>query len=183
MIMEYKVRNIKNTILVLLLSLSMNSCGGGGVSSPTGPTGHTVSFSPTTPSVGSNYVKMEQTSVSGDTVIIAVKAVSIAEPVGGLAIDVTYDTSKLSFVSASNGGVVTGNTSSFIATDNSGTVVVSVTDVPDPAPSASGALFTITLKGISTGAGNVGISNHALFNAAGGAISGVTWTGGSVTVQ
>lgn len=172
-------------IVLLISSLMIISCGGGGGggSSPTGPTGHTVSFSATTPAVGSNYVRMEQVSVSGDTVTISVKAVSVAEPVGGLAVDVTYDTSKLSFVSASNGDVVSGNTSSFVATDSSGTVIISASDVTDASPSSNGTLFTITLKGISTGAGSVGIANSTLFNAAGSAISGVNWYGGTVTVQ
>lgn len=176
-------------IVLLISTLMIISCGGGGGgegSTPTGPTpptGLTVSFSPTTPAVGSNYVRMEQVSVSGDTVTITVKAVSVAEPVGGLALDVTYDASKLSFASASNGDVVSGNTSSFVATDSSGTVIISVSDVVDASPSSNGTLFTITLKGISAGAGSVGITNHTLFNAAGNAISGVNWYGGTVTVQ
>lgn len=177
-------------IVLLISTLMIISCGGGGGggggSTPTGPTpptGHTVSFSPTTPAVGSNYVRMEQVSVSGDTVTIAVKAVSIAEPVGGLALDVTYDASKLSFVSASNGDVVSGNTSSFVATGSGGTAIISASDVTDALPTSNGSLFTITLKGISTGTGSVGIANSTLFNAAGSAISGVNWYGGTVTVQ
>lgn len=172
-------------IVLLISSLMIISCGGGGGGGGTptepSPTGHTVSFSLAAPAVGSNYVKMEQVSISGDTVTIAVKAVSIAEPVGGMALDV--DTSRLEFVSASNGDVVSGNTSSFVATDSNGTVIVSVTDVPDASPSSNGTLFTIRLKGISTGTGSVGITNSTLFNAGGSAISGVSWYGGTVTVQ
>lgn len=170
-------------ILVAILSLTIISCGGGGGGSPTGPSGRTVSFSATAPSVGSNYVNMEQVTISGDTVTIAVKAVSIAEPVGGLALDVTYDTSKLNFVSASNGNVVSGNTSSFIASDNNGSVIISASDVIDASPAANGTLFTIKFKGTAAGNGSVGFSGSSLFNASGGAIGGISWTGGTVTVQ
>lgn len=173
-------------IVLLISSLVLISCGGGGGgggSSPTGPTSHTVSFTPTTSTAGSNYVKMEQVSISGDTVTIAVKAVSIAEPVGGMALDVSYDTSKISYVSATNGDAISGNTSSFVATDSSGMVIISASDVTDASPSSNGTLFTITLKGISAGAGSVGIANSTLFNAGGNAISGVSWYGGTVTVN
>lgn len=174
----------KRILAILFISLTTVSCGGGGGgSSPTGPSAYTVSFSAATPSAGSNYVKMEQVSVSGDTVTIAVKAVSIAEPVGGLAVDVTYDTTKLSFVSASNGDVVSGNTASFVATDSSGTVIISASDVTDASPSSSGTLFTITFKGIAAGNGSVSLASSGLFSASGSVISGISWDGGTVTVQ
>src|SRR3990172_910397 len=174
---------MKNIVL-LISSLMIISCGGGGGgggSTPTSPsTGLTSSFNAVTPAVGSNYVKMEQVSASVDTVTIAVKAVSIAEPVGGMALDVSYDTSKLSYVSATNGDVISGNTSSFVATDSSGTVIISASDVTDASPSSNGTLFTITLKGVSTGAGSVGLANGSLFNASGGSIRGISWYGGAV---
>jgi hypothetical protein len=171
-------------IVLLISSMMIISCGGGGGgSTPTGPTGHTVSFSAASPSVSSNYVKMEQSSVSGDMVIIAVKAVSIAEPVGGMAIYVTYDNRYLEFVLASNGDVVTGSAYGFDADDDgSGTVVISVSDVTDAFPVSGGTLFNITFKGTATGNGSIGLTNSSLFNAGGSAIS-VNWYGGTATVE
>lgn len=150
---------------------------------PTEPTGDTISFSSSAVTAASNYVKMEQASTNGDTVTIRVKAVSIAEPVGGMAVDITYDAARLEFLSASNGNVISGDTSSFAATDNNGTVVIDASDVTDASPMASGTLFTVKFKGIATGNGSVGISNHTLFNASGNSISGISWYGGTVTVQ
>lgn len=176
---------MKKIVFLLISSMMIISCGsGGGGSTPTGPTPtvDTVSFSPTTPTAGSNYVKMEQVSVSGDTVIIAVKAVSITEPVGGLAVDVTYDTSKLSFISTTNGDVINGN-ASYKETDNGGAVVMTISDVVDASPSANGTLFTITFKGTATGSGSVVLQNNSLFNASGNSINGVSWYGGTVTVE
>lgn len=171
-------------IFLLISSLLIISCGGGGGgSSPTGPSGHTAAFTADSPSVGANYVKMEQVSASGDTVTITIKAVSIAEPVGGMAVDVTYDTSKLSFVSASNGDVIGGSTVSFVASDSGGTVVISASDVMDVSPVSNGTLFNITLKGSTAGNGSVGLANGSLFNAAGNAIAGINWYGGTVSVQ
>lgn len=185
---QNKEPEMKRTILSILIlasTISIISCGGGGGGggTPTGPSGVTASFSATPTSVASNYVKMEQVSATGDTVTIAVKAVSIAQPVGGMAVDVTYDTSKLSYVSSANGDVINGNSSSFIATNNSGIVTISVTDVPDPQPKTDGTLFTIVFKGTTTGSGNVGLTGGSLFSASGGVNSGVTWYGGTVTVQ
>ena len=177
-------------IVLLVSTLMLISCGGGGGGggsndTPTGPspTSYTASFDANTPSASSNYVKMEQTSISGDTVTIAVKAVSIAEPVGGLAVDVTYDTTKLEYVSATNGDAINGNTSSFAASDSSGTVIISVSDVTDSSPVTSGTLLTITFKGTAKGDGSVGLSNGSLFNAGGDIISGVSWYGGTVVVE
>lgn len=173
------------TILMLASAIPIVSCGGGGGgSSPTSPsTSYSASFTATTPTAGSNYVKMEQVSTSGDTVTIAVKAVSIIEPVGGMALDVTYDASKLSFVSASNGDAISGNTSSFAATNGSGTVVISASDVVDSSPVSSGTLFTIKFKGTTTGNVSVAITNNSLFNASGNRISTNNWYGGTVVMQ
>lgn len=176
------MKKISITVLILISVMSIISCGGGGGSSPTSSS-YIASFTATTPTAGSSYVKMEQTSVNGDTVTIAVKAVSIAEPVGGMAIDVTYDSSKLEYVSTSNGGAVSGNTASFAASNSSGIVVISASDVTDSSPASDGTLFTIQFRGTAAGSGSVALSNSALFNAGGDIISDISWYGGTVTVQ
>lgn len=174
---------IKNSLIALFILTALISCGGCSGSGPTGPTGYTVSFTPETASAGGNYVALENVSVAGDSVTIAAKATGIFEPVGGMALDFEYDPAKLSFVSASNGGLVSGSTVSFMNLDNNGRVVISASDVSDASPSSSGTLFTITLKGKAAGNGAVSITNATFFNAAGNVISGVSWYGGTVTVQ
>lgn len=168
------------TALILTSGLYLISCGGG---STTGPS-HTATLSATTPSVAANYVKMEQLSANGDTVTIAVKAVNLAQRAGGMAVDVTYDAFHLTYISAANGDLIAGNTYSFIATNNSGIVTLSVTDVPDLQPKTDGTLFTIVFKGTATGSATVGLTTgSSLFSASGSAISGISWSGGTVIVQ
>lgn len=187
---ESRKRGFDMKKIVLLISLLLVvSCGwfkkDDDDDTPTSPstTSYTASFTATTPSASSNYVKMEQKSTSGDKVTIAVKAVSIAEPAGGLAIDVTYDTTELEYVSATNGDMITGSTSSLTTTDNDGTVIISASDVVDASSTDNGTLFTIKFKGKAAGSGSVRLSNGALFNAGGDEIDGISWYGGTVTVQ
>lgn len=170
------------TILMLASVISIISCGG---NSPTSPSAsYSASFTATTPTAGNNYVKMEQVSTSGDTVTIAVKAVSIAESAGGMAVYLTYDANRLSHVSTTNDGVFAGKT--FLADDDgNGTIVVSASDTSHSLSFTDGTLFTVTLKGTTTGNGAIGFQSGAntLFNAGNSSISGISWYGGTASVQ
>ena len=165
--------------VALLLTLSSIACGG---SSSTGPS-LTATFSPGAAATN-NSVTLEEVSSSGSTVTVAVKFNVIAEPFKGATVDITYDAAVISVLSVSQGNLLTGSISFLSTDDGAGSLLISNVDA-SPSGSTSGTLCTLTFKGIAAGSGAVTLlaASSAIFNGSGDTIPGVTWSGGTVTVN
>lgn len=165
-----------------ILMFSACSGGGGGGSSPNSPS-PVVSFSGAS-SPGSNTVYMAKNSSlsSGDTLAIDVKANSISGSAKGAAFDVDFDSAKLTYLDKAAGDFFGAGSTTDVALQSGSTnkVIVGATT---SSGTVTGSGTIVTLKFKATGNSAVGFSNNELRDSGNLAISGVTWSGGNVTVQ
>ncbi|MDD5771991.1 MAG: cohesin domain-containing protein [bacterium] len=189
------MRRFKFLISIISISVLfiLNSCGksGGGSSMPLTGTGDTISFTPSgTPS--DNTVYLEQVSINNDEINLAVK-VKNGTDVYGAAIEITYDSSKINYISLRKGDYLgtEGDIvfSAMLDRGKEGTLLVGSDKKGDvPGANGDGTLVTIVFRALTTQANTAigfNVQNSALksSNAHNPNIAGTSWIGGSLNYQ
>ena len=160
------------------------ACGGdgGGGGGPTPPPA-SIAFTPT-PGAAPNSIALAQAAGSTSTTLrLDVRAEQVTG-LYGVAFDLVYPSTALSFVSGAEGAFLGGTQTSFQIHESSpGRLVIGVTRLGAVAGVAgTGTLLTLQFGSRGAGTGSFFFEQNTAFNASGGAIAGVTWRGGSVTV-
>lgn len=152
----------------------------------------TISFTPSATPVN-NSVYLSQVSTNNDEITLSLNAKGVAN-VHGTAIEIDFDSSKISYISSSEGDFLSqgGNTNTIftpgLEQGNYGVLLIAVDRTnTNVGVNGDGVLATIVFKAL-TPQGNTPISfnttNSALkLPAGGGNISGVNWLGGSLSYQ
>lgn len=167
-----------------LLVLATFACGGGGGGGPTSPPAGIVF----TPSGGSATNALTLGLASGSTAStlrLDLTAQGMTN-LYGVAFDLVYPSQILTFNVATEGTFLSGtNTSLQVEEVSPGRVVIGLSRL-GAVPGANGSGVVLTLELSSRGAagsGSIGFQQNTAFNSGGGAIAGVAWGGGSVSVQ
>ena len=168
-------------ILVLGLALMTTACD----KKPVDPTA-IILFSGSTPGNNSVYMSRNSSLSSGNTLSVDIKVNNVSN-VYGAAFDVDFDSSKMTYDSYSAGSLLEsgGNAVSYQAglqSGNSGKLIAGISRQAG-ASGVSGSGILITLKFKVTGNSAISFSNNSLKDSTNQSISGVTWSGGTVTVQ
>lgn len=170
---------IMSSILTLLM---VTACGGGGGGNgPTSPS-TTISFSGTNPGSNTVYMTKNSSLSSGNTLAIDVKVNNLSN-VYGAAFDMDFDSSKMTYSSYVKGdflGTVEPNV--VLQSGGSNKLVVGVSK-QGTATGATGSGTLVTLKFNVTSGGSLAFSNSAIMDPSNQVISGISWSGGTVTVQ
>lgn len=157
-----------------------------GITNPTTTTNSSISFS-SSGIGGNNTVYMAYNNVSNNILAIDVKAGSLSSGVYGAAFDVDFDSSKMIFDSYVAGSFLEngGNTVSYqvgLQSGNSGKLIVGISRQGNVS-GVTGSGTIVTLKFKVTSAGSLAFSNSAIMDPSNQVISGISWSGGTVTVQ
>lgn len=181
-------RNGLKMFCILSALVIISACGGGGGGGSSTSPSSTITFTADSSSPGSNTVYMTRNSSesSGNTLAVDIK-VNNASDVYGAAFDVDFDSSKMTYSTYSNGSFLEQGGASVsyqVATQsgNSGKLVVGISK-QGAVSGASGIGTLLTLKFNVSGGTDIDFSNNQLANSSGSSISGITWSGGTVTVQ
>lgn len=169
-----------NLILVLGLSLMASACD----KLPetlTAPT-TTTAFSSSAPSSNTVYMTKNSSLSSGDTLAIDVKANGLSGNVKGAAFDVDFDSTKITYSSYAEGNFF-GSGSSTIAALQQGSSSKVVVGVSTGSGTVTGSGTIVTLKFKVKGNSSVAFSNYELRDSSNQSVSGISWSGGTVTVQ
>jgi hypothetical protein len=165
------------------------SCGGGGGGgSPTSPPPQqsSVVFTPSGGSGGSGIVLASGPGSQGTTLVLNVQTTGIQD-LYGVAFHLTYPSNLMHLTSAAEGNVLNagGTVQTLFEEVESppGTIVVGLTrSGVVSGTSTGGTLLTLRFTAVASGTGALAFSANAANNSTGSAISGLTWTGGSVQV-
>ncbi len=168
----------------LALSPALLACGGGGGGGG-GPTQPQSGITFTASGSGAaDSVSMADAGSTSTTLRVDVRSNGIPA-LYGVSFDVVYPTSLLSFSAATAGGLLGGVNTSFQAKEVSpGRVVIGFTRLGAVAGvSGSGTLVTLEFasRGVA-GSGSLSFDKTTAFDSNAKSISGVTWSGGSLTV-
>ena len=170
---------IMSSILTLLM---VTACGGGGGDNgPTSPS-TTLSFSGINPGSNAVYMTKNSSLSSGDTLAIDVKANGISGNVKGAAFDVDFDSTKITYSGYSEGNFFGSGSSTNVALQQGSSSKV-VVGLSTASGTVTGSGTIVTLKFKVTGNSAVSFSNNEFRDSGNQAISGITWSGGTVTVQ
>lgn len=170
------------TILLLGATMFMYACG-----SSTSPSS-IITFTADSSSPGSNTVYMAKNNSLSTSDILAVDVkVDNVTGVYGAAFDVNFDSSKMTYSNYAAGSFLEkdSNTVTYNAatqSDNSSKLLVGISRQAG-ATGAAGSGTLVTLKFNVTSGGSIVISNSELKDSSNLSISGITWSGGTVTVQ
>jgi len=146
-----------------------------------------IDFSGTT-SPGDNTIYMAKNSSLSSGDIIAIDAmVKNVNGVFGAAFDVDFDSTKITYDNHVSGsfleqGGATVNYLAVLQSNNNNKLVVGISRQTGTA-TGSGTLITLKFKAVANGTANLSFSNNGLTDAGNQAISGISWSGGTVTVQ
>ncbi|MDD5772764.1 MAG: cohesin domain-containing protein [bacterium] len=183
------------SVIVIFILAALSGCSGGasGVDNNNGSTNPTqarvISFIPSGSPAG-NSVYLEKVSVNKDEITLAVK-VQGGVDVYAADIKINFDSSKIDYVSASEGTYLNndGTSTAFFKNYNNGELLIGVSRTGViPGINGDGLLAKIILKALSVHI-NTNIvftsSSHLLnSNILGNAnISGTAWLGGSLSYQ
>jgi hypothetical protein len=112
---------------------------------------------------------------------------SDVEDLYGVAFDILYPATALDFVRVEEGSFLSAEgigTTLQVADDGSGTLIIGLTRLGEAdGVSGSGVLMTVTFQAAGNGGGSLVFDQERAVNRRGATIPGVTWAGGSVTVQ
>jgi len=102
----------------------------------------------------------------------------------GVAFDLLFPSGVLTYVGANQGPFLASPTSLQISTDTPGRLIIGLTRLGNvEGASGSGTLLTLEFRAAGiAGSGDFTFINNTAFDNKAKAISGVTWSGGSVTV-
>lgn len=170
-----------NLVLVLGLALMFSACDKmpQAITDPT----TTAAFSGSNPGTNSVYMVQNTSLSSGDTLAVDVKANNISGNVKGAAFDVDFDSAKITYLDKAGGDFFGAGSATEAKLQHGSTnkIVVGVTTTSGTATTNSGTIVTLKFK--VTGNSSIAFSNSELRDSNNQAISGITWNGGSVTVQ
>ena len=171
-------------LVIAALFISACSGGGGGGSSPVAPS-KTISFSGS--SSGYNVYMAKNNSLSTSDIFAVDVKVDNVTGVYGAAFDVNFDSTKMMYSNHAAGSFLEqgGNTVTYNAATQSGNSSKLLVGISRQAGAtgAAGSGSLVTLKFNVTSGGSIAISNSELKDSSNLLISGITWTGGTVTVQ
>lgn len=171
------ILSLSKHLLSILTILIISACGGGGGS--TGPSS-TVTFSGS--SSGDNVYMDRNSFLSHGSVLAVDVKVNNVSNVYGAAFVVDFDSSGMTYDSYAKGDFL-GTVEPYVAQESgsSNKLVVGISK-QGTATGATGSGTLITLKFNVTSGGNLAFSNPALKDPSSLTISGITWSGGTVTV-
>ena len=176
-------------VLALLLLTAPLACGGGGGGGggPTQPPAPSITFSADAPSPPANSVSLQRASSSqGSTLALDVVATDV-EDLYGVAFDLLYTATAHDYVRVEEGSFLSSDgmqTTLQLADAGSGRLIVGLTRRGESdGISRSGVLMTVTFQAAGNGGGSLAFDQQRAVNRRGATIPGVTWPGGSVTVQ
>lgn len=175
---------------LLIVPLSLISCGGSGGSSPAGPVISKLNaqFTPSAPSPPSNSVTLQKESLSKSIVYIKILATQVTG-VYDATFSLDYDSTKVKWTGQqfSGGFFETSAVPLYaVALDGGvgeGRLVVGVTLTGGATPvSGDGVIITIPFQVIKAGTSSIDFDvNAALYDNTLTAIAGPTWSGGDIT--
>lgn len=128
---------------------------------------------------------------AGSTLTIDIKCNNITGSVFGAAFDIDFDPTKMTYSDKAAGDFLEsgGNTVNSMAILQSGStnklIVVVTRQAPATGQTGSGTLVTLKFNVVpnASGSSSVSFSRYDLKDSANASIPGITWTGGTVTVQ
>ena len=177
----------------LVLALVAVGCGGGGDSSGGtvgGSTGLAADFTASVAAPGAKTVSLQKGTVNGDVITLQVTLTDTTN-VYGIAFDLLYDGAKAQYLSWSAGSFLEtgGNTPTYqVASPTDGRVVVGASRSGNAGGvNASGTKTVINLNFRVQQAGDNALSftQGAVYDPSNPpqAISGITWSGGTLTAR
>lgn len=188
------MKNIKAIRLVIFfLFLVLNGylgCGGSNNTGPVSPPANStqvISFASSgTPSTNSVY--LEKVSINNDEITLAVK-VKGGSDVYGAALWLTYDGSKIKYVSASSTGSYLGSDLTFskaLLNGQEGTLLLGIDKKGNASGSnGDGILLAVVFKALTTQL-NTNISfndTNSMLKSPAGNITGTNWFGGNLSYE
>lgn len=173
----------------LLALLATLACGGGGGGGGGGgvvppPPPPTITYAPATGSESANLSLVEAAGSSATVLRLQLDARNVSG-LYGLAFDLVYPGSALTFVRADAGGFLggAGSTNLQVNSSSSGRLIVGLSRLGAVGGvSGSGTLMTLEFSSGSAGVGTLAFEQNSAFDSAARRITSVTWAGGSVTV-
>jgi hypothetical protein len=173
--------------VALALSLLLTACGGsGGGGTPTSPppppppTAGFVFTAQSAPPANSLYLA-SGAATTATTLVLELRANQVTD-LYGVACDLTYPATQLQFVRATAGPLLNnGAVQAVVSTP--GTLIIGGTHLgATPGANGSGVVLTLEFNALASGTGSFAFARNSALNSTGGAISGLTWLAGSVTV-
>jgi hypothetical protein len=172
-------------LVVLFVLAALAACGGGGSPTrppPPPPPTSSLTFTPGS-STGGSVVALARTGATGGRELdLAVEAREVSA-LYGVAFDLGYPASVLSFEGATAGGFLAegGFQVSLQVAEETGNLIVGVTRLGAvPGASGSGTLLTLRFRSVASGTGSVSFSRTQAIDADGRPLGGVAFVGGSV---
>jgi hypothetical protein len=173
-------------LLLLLPSLLLAACGGGGgggggtPTEPPPPVAGIVFTPQAAPGANSLYLA-SGAATTATTLVLELRANQVTD-LYGVAFDLTYPATQLTFVRATAGALL-NNGAVQAAASSPGTLIVGGTHLgATPGSSGSGVVLTLEFTAPAAGSGSFAFARNSALNSTGGAIAGLTWLAGSVTV-
>jgi predicted outer membrane repeat protein len=177
-------RRVAIRVFCLLAAVTV-ACGGdgGGGGGPTPPPAG-ITFT-ATGGATTNALNLGLASGSSTTVLRLDLSAQNVTNLYGVAFDLNYPSQVLSFNGATQGSFLTGTATSLqFEEPTPGRLVIGLTRLGAvPGASGSGVLLTLQFASRGTaGSGAFTFQSNTAFNSSGGAIAGVAWGGGTVSV-
>lgn len=179
------MRTIRGVWVVALAALACGGGGGGrggGSTPPTQPPA-SILYTADGSSADATLALVEGTGSSPTQLRLDLNAQQ-ATGLYGVAFDLLFPSGVLTYVSASQGPFLGSGTSLQVSTDTPGRLVVGLTKLGAvQGVSGSGTLLTLEFRAVGvSGNGAFSFINNNAFDNKAKVISGVTWSGGAVTV-
>jgi hypothetical protein len=184
-----RARAVPALVAAGLLAACGGGGGGGGGGGPTAPPTATpapvsIGFSPTGTG-GANSLALTRVSGDATTLVLSLEATSVTD-LYGVAFDLTYPAAVLDFDEVTEGTFLDQggiDTTLQVAETPDGTLVVGLSRLGQVSGrSGTGTLLRLEFRRQAPGSGDVRFEDNQAFNAAGNPITGITWSGGRVTV-
>jgi len=170
-----------------VLSLLTFACGGGGGGGPTSPTPTPtptagIVFTPQG-APGSNTVFLAAGSATTATTLVLEVRASQVTDLYGVAFDLTYPSTVLTFSRATAGPLLGSSGSVQAVVSAPGTLVVGGSHLGAvPGATGSGVVLTLEFTATAAGQGSFTYTRNSAFNSAGQTPAGTSWLAGSVQV-
>ncbi|MFY9826056.1 MAG: cohesin domain-containing protein [Thermoanaerobaculia bacterium] len=169
--------------LLLLLTLACGGGGGGGGPTAPPPPAAGITFTPQG-APGSNAVFLGSgAATTATTLVLEVRANQVTD-LYGVAFDLTYPSTVLTFSRATAGPLLGGSSGSVQAVVSTpGTLVVGGSHLGAvPGANGSGVVLTLEFTATAAGTGSFAYAHNSAFNSSGQTLAGISWLAGSVQV-
>jgi hypothetical protein len=181
------LRGLLVAALAVASLLSLACGGGGGGGGPTSPTptptpAASIVFTPAGAPASNALFLASSTATTATTLVLEVRANQVTD-LYGVAFDLTYPSTQLSFSRVTAGPLLGASGSAQAAVSAPGTLVVGGSHLGAvPGANGSGVVLTLEFTATAAGTGSFAYTRNSAFNSSGQTLAGTSWLAGSVQV-